>query len=206
MDKNNKNKEFLKFNKKYLKMLPDLKDKKTQNFIGLGFTLLSLSIFGIFAINPTVSTIVQLRKQIKDNEGYYEKLDRKINNLSMLQTKYNLLQQDLSLILIAIPETPTVPRFTGQLQTLAKENNIKLGRVQTSEVDLFPSKNDSKLYFFGFSIEAQGSYENLLNFLSSLVNFERTTTIEAISISPGNDLKKEENLMMGINGSAYFMD
>jgi len=207
MDKNSKkNKEILKINKKYLRMLPDLKNKKTQNFIGLSLTLMSLCIFGFFAISPTISTIVQLRKQIKDNEDYYEKLVGKIDNLNTLQTKYNLLQQDLSLVLIAIPKTPTVPRVTGQLQTLAKENNIKLGRIQTSEVDLFPGKNDSKLYSFSFSLDSQGSYEDLLNFISSLVDFERTTTIETVSISPGNDLKKAESLIMSIKGNVYFMD
>ena len=63
---------------KYLGFLPDLKKEKTQKYSSIIFSLVSLSFFGIFAINPTLSTIAKLKKELSDTKFVEEQLRKNI--------------------------------------------------------------------------------------------------------------------------------
>src|SRR4051794_1976618 len=81
--------------REYLKLLPSIHDERTQLITMLIFTFVALSFFGLFAINPTLSTIVELKKELSDSQFVDQQLTNKINNLESLQQRYNLLGPDL---------------------------------------------------------------------------------------------------------------
>lgn len=126
---------------KYYSLIPNLREKKVQTFYSLTLTLIAVSICVYFAINPTVSTIVQLTKQLEDSKKIEQKLSEKISNLQTLQQKYNLIQQDLPLLYEAMPETPKVPPFQGQILAIAQNTTTTLTQLQTSQVALLAQKN-----------------------------------------------------------------
>src|SRR3989344_8503364 len=101
---------FTKINKnKYFEYLPDLKKEKTQKYSSIIFSLISLSFFGLFAINPTLSTIAKLKKELSDAKFVDSELAEKIANLSSLQEKYNIVEQDIPFVLAAVPKNPQIP-------------------------------------------------------------------------------------------------
>src|SRR6266699_3633243 len=106
--------------REYLKLLPDMQKENVRAITMLIFTFAALSFFGVFAINPTLSTIITLKKQLADSSFVAEQLLTKINNLSALQTKYNLLQNDLPVLLEAIPDNAAAPTLMGQVVGLAQ--------------------------------------------------------------------------------------
>lgn len=201
------NKSLLKLlpNKKYLEMLPDFKQEKTQAFITLVLTLIALSIFVFFAISPTLSTIAQLKKELEDNTFVDQQLVQKIANLSLLGQKYSFITNDMPTVLSALPQKPTVPLLAAQIQSLAKKYNVKITRLQLFQVDIYPSvKNSDKSLSFAFSIESLGTSADLSVFLSSLVNFERVITIDTLSLS--KDSIRNELQKLSIRGRAYFKE
>ena len=62
---------------KYLELIPDLKKEKAQKYITIVLTLATVIMLGLFAINPTFSTIANLQKQIDDNNFVQQKLQQK---------------------------------------------------------------------------------------------------------------------------------
>ncbi|MFH1832750.1 MAG: type 4a pilus biogenesis protein PilO [Candidatus Levyibacteriota bacterium] len=193
--------------KKYLDLLPKLQEEKTKNFTTITFTLIALSFFGIFAISPTLSTIAQLKKELTDNIFVNEKLQEKIVNLSILSQEYSLLSDDLSIILSAIPQKPNTAILIGQIQTLAKNSNIIIQKIQSYEVELTKKAEETDQYSsYAFSIEGQaGSYKDINLFLSSMINFDRLTTIDIISVNNQSEsLGEEQTLSFSIRGKAYF--
>lgn len=186
---------------KYLQLLPSFKEKKTQAFTTIALTLLALSVFGFFAINPTVSTIAKLKKELADSKIVDEQLDRKIKALSILQNQYSLLENDIPRIFDAIPQAPIVPLLAGQSQSLAKTNNISLDRIEAFEVELSQKKGSKNAQAYAFSINGTGSYAQILEFAKSLTNFERVATIDVISITR---LEGKSDLNVNIRGKAYF--
>lgn len=173
---------FSKLNKekydKYLELIPDFKKEKTQKFTTIVLTIIAVIILAIFAINPTLSTIANLQKQLDDAKFVTEKLDEKINNLSALQTKYNSISSDLPTIYETIPQKPEAPKFTGQLQSLIQSSNLTIINLQISDI-----ANSKDFSFYTFSLTAQGQYEDIINFLNKAVSMQRIITNFDISIS-----------------------
>jgi len=188
---------------KYLVLIPSYKAEKTQKFTTIFLTLAASIILGVFAINPTLSTIGNLQKQIDDDKFVESKLEEKINNLSILQQKYIPIQEDLPIIYNAIPKTTEMSLLIGQLQSLAKNSNIKIDTIQTFEID---NLNSPDLYgdysSFDFEISAQGSYQDIKTFISNLIDFQRVITLGNISLSKAKDINSA-GLILNIMGTAY---
>ena len=75
----------------FLKLLPPIKNENTRIITTLILTFAAMTFFGAFAINPTLTTIVNLKKQLEDSQIVYNKLVEKNNNLSFLLNQYNSL-------------------------------------------------------------------------------------------------------------------
>lgn len=189
--------------KKYRELLPDFQEKKTQAFTTLLLSLVALSFFGFFAINPTVSKITELHKQLEDAEFADQRLTEKINNLGILFQKYNELSADLPIVFNAIPAQPDAGLLLGQIQAISKKTNVTLLRVQSFQVELSRDEEGvSKHSSFSFSVDVDGLYDELFSFTALLANFDRIVSFDAISISTSDT--HEDKLTLNIRGKAYF--
>ncbi len=195
---------FRNFSKnKYLEMLPDFKEKKNQQYTTLVMTLVALSLFGLFAIGPTIQTIVQLQKQLEDSTFVNDKLGEKIKNLGILGDSYTLIQNDIPLVLEAIPQTPTTSTLVGQIQALSGINNISINKLQIFQVDLTKTEEGKLGYSsFIFSIDGKGSYKNIFTFVSTLTNFQRIVTIDSLTITSGSQDQGQSTF--NIRGLTYY--
>ena len=185
---------------KYFELVPNFKQEKTQKFTTVILTLIAFATLLIFAINPTLSTIANLQKQLDDAKFIKEKLDQKINDLSVLQTKYNNIQPDLPIVYNAIPKTSQVPQFTGQLQTLIKESNLSIVALQASDI---PTSQIDNFSSYTFDISTRGDYQAILNFLEELISMQRVISLSNVSI----DKQSENNinvLQVNVKGYALF--
>jgi len=185
---------------KYLQLFPDFKEEKTQKITYIALTLIALSFFGLFAISPTLSTISKLNKELKDNRFVEQQLQKKINDLSALQEKYNNLQSDLPYIYGAVPTNPNVALLVAQVQSLAQASGITLNTVQVFAVD---SDSGKKQYSaFNFSVSGTGDFNQISKFVSSLNSMRRITTQNIISVTRQSG--KESSLLITIKGEAFF--
>jgi len=188
--------------RQYLKLLPDVKKENTKAVTMLIFTFFAMSFLGIFAINPTLSTIVDLHKQLEDSKFVYEKLTTKINNLASLQTQYESLTDDVPVVMDAIPASPAVTVLVGQIEAIARQNGTAIKTINVEEVKLSkivrPNKNSLS---FTFAIEAEGDYDTLIRFAESLTNFNRVIVLEHVSLSSNS---RNSTLLLLIKGRGYF--
>jgi Tfp pilus assembly protein PilO len=185
---------------KYLELIPDIKREKTQKYITIVLTLVTSIILGLFAINPTFSTIANLQKQIDDNNFVDQKLQQKLNNLAILQQKYSAVQPDLPIISNAVPTTTQIPLFIAEVQSIAKASSITLTSFQTAEVTL--SKTTTGKYSsFDFTVSASGNYQSMQDFLNKLINFQRIIALKEVNLSTGNSVLK-----LTVTGTVFFME
>lgn len=185
---------------KYLELMPDFKQEKTQKFTTVFLTLVAFIILLIFAINPTLSTIAKLQKQVEDAKFVKEKLDQKINNLSILQTKYTNLQPDLPVVYNAIPKKSEAPRLIGQIQALLQEANLTIVSLQVSDI---PTSQTDNFSSYSFDVSARGDYQNMLNFLENITNMQRVVALSNISIK--KQIENNNNILqINIRGNALF--
>ena len=186
-----------------LKLLPKISDKKTKLYTMLALTLAALSFFGIFAINPTLSTIAELKRQYKDLGFVYKELQIKSQNLSLLQDKYRSLSPLLQAVYEGMPPTPEAPKFMGEVNALLKRTHLTVKSLRVSGAEVTPDKKKTgkSPSYFGFSMEAEGSYEDIIAFSENLVRINRLVVEQSISIEKD---QKKDNLIFSLRGIEYF--
>lgn len=199
MKKNFKN---IKYERYYKDILPYLKIRKNQQYFAIILTLGASIFFALFAINPTLSTIAGLRREIEDSKFVELRLSQKINSLSSLSTEYIDIQDDIPFILDAIPDQPEVPTLIGQIQSVARSSNVVVSNLEVSKIGLTNQNFATRSSSFTFELTGLSSYDNLQRFISNLINMQRVVSIESISITKTAELN--DNLQLNLKGSAYF--
>jgi len=185
-----------------LPFMPDFKEERTQKFTTIILTVITLAFFGLFAINPTISTILKLRRELEDNKLVDTKLTQKIQNISTLQKKYAALQSDLPVILSAIPQTSEIPLIAAQIQAVARNSNVFIENFQTFEVEVQKESKPGSYSSFAFALSANGSYNDLYKFVSSLSNMQRVISVELLSLTKKTGSSKFS--LLSIKGKAFF--
>ncbi len=190
-------------NYKYFESLIDLKSQRTIQLTYLILTIIALIFFGVFAINPTLSTIAKLQKELSDNQFVDESLQRKISNLSSLQQSYSLLTADLPTINNSIPKTPIAPILVAQIQSIAKLAGITILSSQVFPVQLTAKgTNSEKFQTFTFIILGQGLNSNITSFIDGLSKMQRIISLDQVTLTKKAD--QGDILQISLRGSAYF--
>lgn len=191
---------------KYFPKLPYLNQERSQKFFYIVLTLLALSFFGFFAINPTISTILKLRKETSDSEFVFKELETKIKNLSILRREYTDMQVDLPIITDAITTQPDAHILFAQVQAASQRSNVKIKKLQNFEVEVVKNEKalGKKYYSYSFSIAGSGAFENISDFVSIITNMQRVIDIDIFSIS--TTAAQTGQLEFNIQATAFFKD
>jgi Tfp pilus assembly protein PilO len=187
--------------REYLKLLPQMQQEHAQYLMTLILTFAALCFFGIFAINPTLTTIADLKKQLADDTEVNQELQTKINNLSSLEQQYNQLGSNLTNILSAVPQNADAPILSAQIAALMQKHNLTATSYRVDEVLLASIPKLTKTQSFVFTLQAQGSYNDMLAFAAELDQLNRIITVEDMEI--GRD-SQTNNLTLTIRGREYF--
>lgn len=192
---------------RYFDSLPFFKEEKAQKFMSIALTLLALSFFGFFAISPTLSTIAKLKKEIKDNEYVNSQLEKKIQNLNTLRLQYASLQSELPIVFESLPKKAEVPTLIAKIQSIAKNSKITVKKIQSFEVEVIKNKKETnkKYYSYTFSIEGDGTYENISQFASTLTKMQRIVSIEILSLR-SSAIQNDKSIKFNINAIAFFKE
>lgn len=187
--------------REYLKLLPNMQQETTRSFVTLALTFGALSFFGIFAINPTITTIADLQKQLSDNQQVEQQLKTKIDNLSALEQQYNQLGSDLTNIYNAVPQNPSAPLLSAQIVALSTKHHLSIVAYTVSAVQVATIQKVARVQSFIFTLQAEGNYSDMTAFSTELAKISRLVTIESMEI--GRDTQTG-NLVLTLRGRQYF--
>ena len=190
----------LNYEKYYKGMLPYIKKEKNQQYLAVILTFGASIFFALFAINPSLSTIAKLNKEISDSRFADQKLSQKINSLSSLSQQYQNIQGDIPFVLNAVPETPQAPTLIAQIQSIAQDASIKLDDIGVSPINLTDNQATVSSSL-SFEITAEGPYENIKKFMTGLIGMQRVVSLDYITIAKGIT---QGNVSLDIKGSAFF--
>ena len=187
--------------REYLKLLPNMKQESTRSFVTLALTFGALSFFGIFAINPTLSTIADLQRQLSDDQMVDQQLTTKINNLSSLEQQYNQLGGNLTNTFAAVPQNADVSLLSGQLAALAKKHHLQIIVYRIAETQLATYPKIPTTQSFVLNLEAEGNYNDMIAFTTDIASLKRLITVESMEI--GRD-SETDNLVLTLRCRQYF--
>lgn len=178
--------------------------KKGRTYAGIILSLLTVAFFIFFAIKPTLITIAQLIRQVKDQKTVARELEKKVKALSEAQSNYLLVESNLPLVDQALPKDPQISILVKQLEALARRSQVTIKSLQISKANLKETtfqKTEKQAVDFSFNV--LGDYQNLKIFLSSLSRLRRIISIEAFSFQSG---KEETILSLKLNAKTWFLE
>lgn len=169
------------------------------------FTLLVMTIFILFAIRPTIETILILQKKLDDSNSVLEKINKKANDLTLGKQNYDNLEQTVkSKISTAIPDSANVKSLIQTLEQAATTHEASISALQIQPFVLEP-KNETQVgkpADISFTFNTEGSYTKLVALLQDLESSSRLISIESLSLSK---VSEGSGLIMSMTGKAYYI-
>lgn len=185
-----------------------------QVSLTLVLSLFVIAIFIVFALRPTIVTIVTLKKTIAESEKIRQQLSVKVTNLQKASVQFESLKPILPMLNLTIPNNGAayLP-LTTAIEILARQTGTQIESESLGATLLFsriispfvPSKNQSVVEL-PFTARVVGSYPNISAFLTKLLSMERIIIIESVTITRETGSKEENtNVALNISGSAYYL-
>lgn len=220
-----KNPDFSEY-KRYYQNLEHLSNKpKTRLYSTAIFSFLAVSLFGWYAIRPTLQTILFLRREIADETEVNRQMETKISNLVQAQAAYQSAANELPLLDEAIPTNPDVISLVTQMRNLANQVDASVSAIQvgtvpvpapeapegaTSQVNGSVAKA-IKLNLVPISFVLEGKFPAMKTYLENLLSMRRLVSIDSIDMQPSSDDivtigTPSSSLRVSVKGSAYFTD
>lgn len=172
-------------------------------YLEILMSLGAIIIFSIFAIKPTILTIIDLNNEIKTKESINQKLSQKVNNLRLVTNLLQTESDNLNSISQAVPDSAAAETLIKQLESLSNDNGLTITNFVASDVvlrgeylkkkrvdDLNPLSENVKELDFTFSVA--GDYQNLYNFLVTAEKLRRPIKIDSFlfnSVRSADDTK-----------------
>jgi hypothetical protein len=188
---------------------PDVK-----TFLELVLTLSTVLVFVVFALKPTVITIVQLLKDIKTKETLIAQMDTKIKALATAQSLFTQEARRISLVTKSVPEQALPENFTRQLEGLAQKDAVTLSGVSINELTLFGKSlqkvNQKDVTFLQgagevlFSANTTADFTALLPFLKDVEKLLRPVVFDSLSVTALVNLETK-TINMAITGKIPFL-
>lgn len=169
------------------------------------FSLLTISVFVVFAIRPTLETILVLQKKLTDADKIIAQIKEKTDNLSKGRENYQLLSQDIkNKIRASVPDNIDIKSLSQILEVSAKTNEASISALQIQPLILENKANENKnqLGEILFTFNIEGSYSTLTSVLRDLKLSNRLISIDKLNF---NKVAEGKNIIMSINGKAYFL-
>jgi len=180
------------------------KTPKNRAYTTTIFSFLAVSLFGWYAIRPTLQTILYLRREIIDKTDISKKMEEKISNLIGAQATYQSVENQLPLLDAALPTNPEAVSLVQQIKKLADTTNATITSIQVASVPILTgdaapvetkntpatgakSLTEFKTKTFNFSVILVGGYPTLKSFLDGIMNMRRVVAIDSMNFIPTSD-------------------
>ncbi|MBI2040160.1 type 4a pilus biogenesis protein PilO [Candidatus Microgenomates bacterium] len=169
------------------------------------FTILVMIVFILFAIKPTIETIVVLQKKLENANQILDQLKKKATDLTLGKQNYENLNPNIKTrIQTAIPDTVELKSLIQTLELMASKNEASISALQVQPLVLEVKKEDTigTLGEIEFTFNIENSYPRLVSLLQELNTSVRLISIDSLNISK---VGEGEGLIMSLSGKAYFI-
>lgn len=184
--------EYDRYKRYYQNLTPVLNKPKNHQYTAVVFSFLAVSLFGWYAIRPTIQTILFLKRDIADKKIVNQKMEEKISNLIEAYATFEEIEQNLLILDQALPSDPSIFDLAGQIRTLGAESGVILVGVQAQETPIgaaTPSATTrrpaaAKLIDVPITIVVNGEFTQIQQFLQGLANLRRITSVDTALFQP----------------------
>lgn len=182
--------EYNRYKKYYLSLEPLFNKPENRAYTAVIFSFLAISLFGWYAIRPTMQTIFTLKREISDRTEVDKKMEDKISALIEAQAAYENIQQYTPMLSEALPMDPEPIQAVSQLRRLASGSGVAITGLSVPAIPLLsePAKTTipttGKINSIPVSLAVTGGFIDIKTFLSGITNLRRLIQIAEMKFTP----------------------
>ncbi len=159
-------------------------EEKKFSYITMIFTLLVIALLIVFAIRPTVTTIVKINNDIKVKEGITEQLEQRIQTITALDKQYESSKEKFDLLKFIYPTAGKHVLFIANIESVVARNGYKLNSIGFDSYEMESYNIQPTVLKPGLvSLSVSGEYSNLINLLKDLESLPMYPVIENVSFA-----------------------
>ncbi len=196
----------VRYSRYFTYIQPVLKSPIVKTYGTYTLTFFTMAIFIIFAIKPTIETIIVLQKKIEDSNLVLEKINKKSEDLSLGKQNYQALDPTIrQKINMAVPDTLSLKTLIQSLEQAANTNQASISALQVQPVTIEskdPNSVSTALGEIEFTFNIEGSYNTLLTVLKQIQSSTRLISIENLLFNKALD---GNILLLSVTGKAYYL-
>ncbi len=182
--------EYKRYQRYYQSLAPPPPVRRA--YTAIIFSFLVISLFGWYAIRPTIQTILTLKREIIDKTEIDKKMEDKISALIEAQAAYQNIEPDLPLLDDALPVMSDAPRAAWQIQSLSTDSHVTLTNMSIMTVpltgDTGPGVQQKPAsgtpVSFPISVSVTGGYTDVKQFIQGIYNLRRVIQIDSMLFTP----------------------
>lgn len=212
-------KDYFRYKDFFLNVLSQYKAKPNmKKYLELILSMATIALFAVFAIRPTLLTIIELQKEIREKEETVIKLETKIRNLQTGSNNLQIESARLPIILDAVPSSAKPESLVKQIESLTTKNSLTIMSFSASDAILVGSTKSNEITDkssevqklpdgaseLAFTLSVRGNYESLFSFVTDLQNMRRPVQIDSFAIN-SNTIENEKVLILIISGRVPFL-
>jgi hypothetical protein len=192
----------------FLNILTLYKQRKDlRAFLELILSLSTVIIFVVFALKPTVLTIVSLYNQIKDKRSALTLLNQKITDLQAANNTFNQNQNFIPDVNAAVFSNPKPDIISKQILGLASKDGVSLLGVSVGQVVIIGKSNLPKsstdvkplpenALSMPLSISVKGNYSSLVTFVKDMESLRIPIRFDVLTINSSQT--QEGNVIVSV--------
>lgn len=195
-----------RYSRYFTYIAPVAKHPIIRNYGTTIFTLTMMAIFILFAIKPTIETILVLQKELEDSKEVLVKVSQKSEDLSLAKKNYDQLDPSVKAkIQTLVPDRVELKTVIQNLELTARAYEASISALQIQPLSINPESPDilsNKLDEVSFTFNVEGTYPNLVELLESLKSSPRHISIDSLIFNKSGG---SQTLLMSVSGKAYYL-
>lgn len=211
-------KDYIRYKSLFVGLVSHYKQRADlKAYLEMMLSLVTISVFTIFALRPTIITIAQLLKDIDAKKAVLAQIDTKIENLARAQSVYESERSKIAVLETSIPKIAQPDVFARQIEGLIGTHQVEvvsfnqtrsvlLGNTPlpatTKEVPLPPETSSTS---FTLSVSADvDNYQLVTGLLSDFEKLRIPSVLQEVRISKGKD-KDEQKMILFMQGEIPYL-
>lgn len=177
-------KDYLRYKSFFLNVLAIYKQRTDLHlFSEILLSLITILLFGIFALRPTLLTIAQLVKDIRGKEATLALMDQKINSLNRARAILAENEVEIQILEKVVPQIPEPDTLIRQIEGLISQNSVRLLGLSFDAINLKDQSSPEANPALNFSLSLDGNYQTLSNLSRQLSQLRIPVRLDASKLN-----------------------
>lgn len=214
-------KDYIRYKSYFAHAVSQYKERSDiKAYLEMLLSLVTISVFTIFALRPTLLTIAQLVKDIETKKETVARMDKKIASLAQAQSQYQTERAKIAVLESAIPKSGQPDIFARQIEGLVGSHQVgaisfSVGKSTVFETKTNPGQEATSTSLpegaeaTGFTLTTEMDITNFSALSGFLTDFEKLRiplVLQEIRVTKGQALDAQsQKLLLFIRGEAPYL-